>query len=423
LLRALDALEPDVVLVEGPPDADGIAAAAAHPEMRPPVAILVYAPDAPRRAVFYPFAAFSPEWVALRYALDRGLPVRFMDLAQSYRMQADDIAGADEPFERPELRRDPLAAIAAAAGFSDGERWWDRMVEHRHDDADAFAALGELMAGVRAQFAADDDAEDGLREAAMRQIVRAAAAEYERVAVVCGAWHVPALDVLPPARADTHTLKGLTRTKVAATWVPWTFGRLMAASGYGAGITSPGWYEHLWLQRDGIIAAWMTKAARALRAAGLDISPAHAIEATRLADTLAALREVPLPGLPEADDAIRAVFTFGSTLPMALVHDELIVAERLGGVPPDVPQVPLAADVAREQKRLRLPPSPAARELDLDLRKPGDLERSHLLHRLALLDIPWGAPQAARGATGTFHERWMLRWQPEFVVSLIEASI
>jgi hypothetical protein len=28
--------------------------------------------------------------------------------------------------------------------------------------------------------------------------------------------------------------------------------------------------------------------------------------------------------------------------------------------------------------------------LDLDLRKPADLERSHLLHRLNLLGIAWG---------------------------------
>ena len=89
-LRAvLDALEPDVVLIEGPPDANDVLTLAAHPDMRPPVALLVYAPDEPRRAAYYPFAEFSPEWVAVRHALGRGVPVRFIDLPAAHHLAPD----------------------------------------------------------------------------------------------------------------------------------------------------------------------------------------------------------------------------------------------------------------------------------------------------------------------------------------------
>jgi hypothetical protein len=430
LLRALDALAPDAVLVEGPPDADAIVPLAAHSDIRPPVAILVYAPDAPQRAVFYPFASFSPEWQALRWALAHDVPVRFMDLPQANQLVPRETPpGDDAPAEKPaaetppgDLRDDPLDAVAAAAGFSDGERWWDQMVERRRDDADVFAAVAELMTGVREALGERDDPHEIQREAAMRQIVRAASKQYDTVAVVCGAWHVPALATVPPARADADLLKGLPKAKVAATWIPWTFGRLTTASGYGAGIDSPGWYEHLWETPERVVAAWMTKASRCFREADFDVSPAHAIEATRLADALAALRAAPLPGLRESLDAIRTVYCFGDARPMTLLAERLVVGERLGEVPDDVPQVPLVADVAREQKRLRLAPDPSARELDLDLRKPGDLDRSRLLHRLNLLGVAWGALREARGKTGTFHEIWALRWHPEFAVTLIEAS-
>ena len=83
LRAALEALQPDVVLVEGPPDAAAVLPLLAHPEMKPPVALLLYAPDTPQRAVYYPFARFSPEWQAIRYALSRPIPVRFMDLPQA----------------------------------------------------------------------------------------------------------------------------------------------------------------------------------------------------------------------------------------------------------------------------------------------------------------------------------------------------
>ena len=81
----------------------------------------------------------------------------------------------------------------------------------------------------------------------MRIAVAAALKETDgHVAVVTGAWHVPALRRKIAAGDDRALLKGLPRLKVTATWVPWTDARLASASGYGAGVTSPGWYAHLW---------------------------------------------------------------------------------------------------------------------------------------------------------------------------------
>ena len=67
--------------------------------------------------------------------------------------------------------------------------------------------------------------------------------------------------------------------------------------------------------------------------------------------------------------------------------------------------VPLAQDQAREQHRLRLRAEVNSRELDLDLRRPNDLDRSHQPHRLSLLEVDWGEPVTVSGKMGTFHER------------------
>ena len=61
--------------------------------------------------------------------------------------------------------------------------------------------------------------------------------------------------------------------------------------------------------------------------------------------------------------------------------------------------------------------------VDYDLRKPGDLERSELLHRLNLLGVPWGKPERGGGGKGTFHELWRLQWHPEFYIALIEKGV
>ena len=60
LKSALKRLQPDCVLIEGPPDAQDLVTLAGHTDMDPPVALLVYAVDDPQQAVFYPFATFSP---------------------------------------------------------------------------------------------------------------------------------------------------------------------------------------------------------------------------------------------------------------------------------------------------------------------------------------------------------------------------
>jgi hypothetical protein len=122
------------------------------------------------------------------------------------------------------------------------------------------------------------------------------------------------------------------------------------------------------------------------------------------------------------------VFCFGNDAPLRLIHRKLIVGESLGRVPDATPMVPLQADLQREQKRLRMPVESGQQTLDLDLRKPTDLDRSRLLHRLELLGVPWGKPADHRGygagvAKGTFHEVWQLQWQPEFAVALIEAAV
>lgn len=482
LAGALAEFRPDVILVEGPADADPLVALAAAEGMAPPVALLAYVPTEPARAAFWPFAAFSPEWQALRYGADNGVPVRFCDLPSSTVLAA----GADEPAER----RDPLAELAAAAGYDDAERWWDAVVESAADSG-AFEAITEAMAVLRepgdatagsggtavadgsgadvapapvdvtappeagaapvpsapapgAAPAADAhpadvdtegeprvlrpipvDAQTLRREAYMRQTMRKALRQgATRLAVVCGAWHAPALTgPLGPAAPDSRLLTGLPKVRTTSTWVPWAHSRLATASGYGAGITSPGWYHHLFTETEQPVARWLTRVAGVLRAHDLPVSSAHVIEATRLAETLAGLRARPLAGLGEVTEAVRSVMCGGDETMVRLVVDELVVGEALGAVPEHTPTVPLAADLAATARSLRLRQEAGVRTLELDLRKERELRRSRMLHRLRVLGVDWGVPAESevRG-TGTFRETWTLAWQPEYALAVIEAS-
>jgi hypothetical protein len=449
LRLALEKLEPDVILVEGPPDAQEAIPLLMHEAMRPPVALLIYAPETPAKAVYYPFARFSPEWQALEYALSRGIPARFIDLPQAIQLaktpetsDAQEAAGAPDqaanggeattnvaveapPAAEVAVREDPLALLAQAAGYDDHELWWERQIEQRRDLVDFFDGILEAMTTLRADTTPKDE-EEAQREAHMRQGIRTATREgHQRIAVICGAWHSPALAASGDDTSDTELLSGLKRTKVQATWIPWTNSRLAYRSGYGAGVTSPGWYEHLWTTPDERVSSrWLARAARLLRSEGLDASSASVIEAVRLADALAAMRDLPMAGLAEMHEAVQTVLCGGEAARMQLIRTKLEIGEVMGAVPPETPAVPLQRDLEAHQRWLRLAATTEIKALDLDLRREIDRDRSQLLHRLRLLGIEWGTPQQTYGRKqGTFHENWQLQWQPEFALALIEANV
>src|SRR5215470_6239191 len=193
LVAALDRLDPAVVLIEGPSDANDLLSFAALPGMCPPIALLVHAADEPKLASFFPFASFSPEWRALLWALERGRPVRFIDWpaanslalrkereAQRLQRPDDTDSEAAEAAEAPGPDADPLEVIAQVSGHSDGEAFWNAMVESVGGSPDVFPIIESAISELRSLQTPDAaavthrDQDDSRREAFMRLQIRQA---------------------------------------------------------------------------------------------------------------------------------------------------------------------------------------------------------------------------------------------------------
>ena len=327
--------------------------------------------------------------------------------------------------------------MAELAGYPDSESWWDATLE-RSDTApgETFRAVLEMVRSLRETFPAASNPENERREAYMRTEIRKAAGEaYERIAIVVGAWHAPAVQDTPQRKASTDkaVLRGLPKVKVSEAWVPWSFPRLSRSGGYGAGVTSPAWYALLFDFPERATDRWMAAAAQLLRQEGFDASPAMATEAVGLAATLAILRDHERPGIQELEEAVLGTLAAGHRERLALIHHRLTVGREVGFVPPGVTTVPLLEDLRAEIKSTRLSKlwetagehylkaTKSDPRGGIDLRQTNDLRKSHLLHRLNLLEIRWGSLQpGGPDALSSFKEVWLLEWQPEFSLLVIE---
>lgn len=418
----LDAFGPSRVLIELPADYAPWIEWLAHPDLVAPVALAGVLEDGADLS-FYPFADFSPELAAMRWARARGVPIEPIDLPLARRR-------AIPP--EPPVERDDRAWVLLNEAFDTprGEHLWDHVVEASAPGAEperirrAGLAVGWALRSAEARVSHYDRA----REAFMRE--RIAAARGEKIAVVVGAFHAPAL-IDPPMMWEPPTEPiAASEARFVTSLIPYAFELLDARSGYPAGIADPAWQQRLLtalaegpaaVERE--LAEAIVAIARAVRGRGHVAGIPDAKEAARVAGDLARLRGLPAPSRRELLEAIESALARGELLGrgrvLARACEEVLVGRRRGQLAPSTPRSGLGPHVEAELAALRLPGRDAAKDeparLRLDpLRSELDRARHVALSRLAACGIPYARAieGEAAGGTETLTRVWEVRWEP-----------
>lgn len=429
----LDALAPAAVAIELPEDLESWLPWLGHPKAVAPLAVAGVSVRGEELG-FYPFADFSPELVAIRWARARGVPVHAIDLPMGRRREAGHGA-------RRETGR--VYGIDRQLAGESGDSW-ELLVE-------APGAGGEpervrraaLLYGwaLRLDAARGDgvDAADRAREEHMRarlaQLGAYATAPARPVAAIVGAFHASALlaepalwSPPPPAASDDLEL--------VTSLIPYAFELLDARSGYPAGIKDPAWQQRLWetLAAGGdprdLVAACLVEITREVRALGLAASVPDAAAAAAVAGSLAQLRRLPAPGRRELVEAAQTALAHGELLgrgrAVARAMERVLVGRRRGTLAPGTPRSGLAPHVLALLDELRLPREEMTEYVEqrLDpLRSRIDRRRHVALFRMAACGIPYGTLQESAGAAGgveNLTELWRLWFTPasEAVIEL-----
>ncbi|MDX3061602.1 DUF5682 family protein [Streptomyces sp. ND04-05B] len=475
----LDAAAPDILLIELPAEFQPWLGWLAHEETEAPVALAAVPAAGPRSGsagergpAFYPFADFSPELVALRWAARNGVPAVACDLPLADRAWAE--GGPDTPAPAPGADSAPLqgeghglsAALRSRLTGRDGDDLWDRLVEALAPGSTPEALRrAALLTGwalrCEALTRGGVHSTDLAREACMRGHVAEALASGRRPAVLVGAFHTPALlqsadesrapdapdgPVAPAAPgasgpgADRHVNGASGTATCTVSLVPYTYPLLDSRSGYPAGIRDPEW-QHAVLDAAGDPAALHEALIRtavhvcvALREQGHPYGPADGREVVRVAGDLARLRDLPAPGRGELLEAVQTVLgrgeTYGTGRAVARALERVLVGSRTGRPAPAAPRSGLGPAVEAETAALSLPGPEDAHEMaprDLRLdpaRSALDRRRELLLRRLAVCGIPYAQRQGVTGTAGTegLTTRWQVRWTPATAAMLTAAG-
>ncbi|ASA21125.1 DUF5682 family protein [Paenibacillus donghaensis] len=462
LLDYLDEIQPTAVLIEGPADATDEIRHLTHPSTKPPAAILAFTDAVPVRTVLWPFAVYSPELQAMRWAQRQGAEAIFIDLPSSVSLALQDVlhprwkeseepsaVSAAEPEAAAEPERSVYSRIAEMAGEADYEMYWERNYEHNaspgayRDSILAFSAEMRSLGEQKEQLERPaEHAYNYLRESHMRRKIKqtiAAGHDPQRIVVVCGAYHAAALADLTESMSDQE-LAALPSRSTKLTLMPYSYYKLSSMSGYGAGNAAPHYFQLMWETMEAGVpeklpALYLSTVARQLRSSGTHRSTAEVIEAVRMAESLAALHGGSAPVLRDLRDAAQTLLGHGdlSTVAEALARAD--VGTEIGSLAEGVSQTPIQDDLNRHLKRLKLEKykTAVATALSLDLRENRrvssaeaaylDLNRSILFHRLQLLGISLAKKQASTQEGATWAENWLLQWSPEVEIEVVESTL
>jgi hypothetical protein len=430
----LEQIDPQVVLVEGPIDATPLIEIITDPETEPPIALLGYRTDGVSGSALWPFAAYSPEYVALAWSRRKKRRAELIDIPVGVSLM--------ERSERREERpRDFSEECARARGFRSFEEFWEASFEAPDYDPSSWrSALLAYAELVRSDAVRDVDRK---RDAFMLGRIEDTAKSVapERIAVVLGAAHAAALlaeDVDPRAADELAD-----PVQTAITVIPYSFPRLSEQLGYGAGNRAPQFYQRAHDRGCSFRRAALevlVELTEHLRLRGYSASLADTIEAYRLAVALSDHRGKAEPGIDEVRESAIATLCRGESDHVDELLRPSVIGKQVGKVASRIGRNSLQEEFWREVRARKLPEKDSLETFSLRLNNAVEIATSIFLHRLRLADIPYAAyvgvdrmrrrPKSVEAdepggfsALSRARETWEAQWTPATDVALVERII
>jgi len=465
LVRTIQEYKPEVILIEGPENANSLIPVLADDNTKPPVAIYYYykdtkklvSEDAEDYKCYYPFLYSSPEYNAIKQAEYMGIPAEFIDLPycdilintaeqKGLRKKSDKHSYADDTYFTQSKFYEKLCEETNVRSF---DEFWEKYFEigGLYLSPESFVKQLHTYCGItRAETSSDEMLADGTfaRESHMAKRVSEAMEKYNRILVVTGGFHSRGIyELLKSEKIKSPKLRKISANLHGCYPMAYSYESADALHGYASGMSFPYFYDTVFkklLDSDSsdsvyndIVLDFLVKTAKLTNKKDIPVSIADVTSAKTLMDGLSALRNSRQSGMYELSDAVTSTFikgekTISSALPLDILR-KLATGNEVGFIGDKNHVPPLITDFEEQSKKFRLKideANPNDVEVSLFTTQRG-MELSRFLHRMDFLDT--GFAEMRKGPNlhenkgrSRVREEWRYERSPQVDASLIDRT-
>lgn len=462
LLRTIQQFGPDIILVEGPENANELIPVLTHEGTRLPVAFYYFFKDRKKLVseagedykCYYPFLNASPEYNALKEAERLQIPARFIDLpygeiligtsaGAGFRRDADRHSYADDSGL---FRNKFYQKICEKTGLRSFEEFWEKYFEIngiRKTPQEFLRMMHTYCALIREGVSLEELEADGtaIREKYMAFRISEARKEYRKILVVTGGYHSSGLaGLLSAGNAEVPKLHKIPSNDQGCYPMVYSYEAADALHGYASGMAAPFFYDGIMKdlmnsfqgdppgQTAGIYDRHtldlLIQTAKECTKKDIPVTMSDITSAQTLMQGLSALRNCQESGMYELMDAVTSTFikgekTISSSMPLSLAN-RLATGKDIGKIGDRSHVPPLITDFESQCERLGLNyTSVVPRELELSLfAGTRGMEQSRFLHRMDYLGTGFAKMQKGPDLHGhsdrsRVREQWRYRRTPE----------
>lgn len=460
LTRLMEKYAPDIVLIEGPVDANPLLPVLTAPDTKLPAAFYCFYKDS-RKLIseeggdykcYYPFLYASPEYNAAVQAKQRGIPAQFIDLPFSelliqtakYGSPDEQSAYADD---RRLVRSRFFQKLCEKTGTRSFDEFWEKYFEiggAQLEPEEYVRLMHTYCALSRADVPEDTLLADGtlVREQFMAKQIADAMQQYPKVLAVTGGFHSPGLQrLIESGSIKPPRIHSIPAAQQGCYPMAYAYEAADALSGYASGMRYPAFCDAVMQQlceTGAAVDAYNTvtldllvRTAKACTKQDIAVSIADVTAAHSMMTGLAALRNSRACGMTELSDAVRACMikgetTVSSALPLDILN-KLAVGKGIGHIGDKTHVPPLVSDFEKQCKALKLNDSrtlTSNAEAALFTSKKG-MELSRFMHRMTFLNTGFckklkGPDLHKRRDRSRVREEWKYRRSPNVDAALID---
>lgn len=463
LIKTIKDYRPDIILIEGPENANSLIPVITDENTTLPTAVYYYYKDTKKLVseeaedykCYYPFLYSSPEYNAMKQAKMLGIPAEFIDLPycdilintaeeKGLRKEAEKHSYADDSLLIP---RKFEKKICEETNVRDWDEFWEKYFEigGLFLTPEKFVNQMHTYCMIQRDGTTEEEMKaDGTlaRESHMAKRISEAMQKYGKVLVVTGGFHSLGIKrLIDGGKIKSPRLRKIPEKLHGCYPMAYSYESADSLHGYASGMRFPFFYDSVMDELlksekpDGIYSRLtldlLVKTAKQSNKKDIPVSIADVTSAKTLMDGLSALRGVRECGMYELADGITSTFikgekTISSALPLSILT-KFATGEKVGVIGDKSHVPPLITDFEEQCGKHRLKinsVTPNNIEVPLFTTQKG-MELSRFMHRMEFLGTDFaymtkGPDLHGNKGRSRVREEWKYKRSPNVDASLID---